>query len=201
MGSVLHRWQFGLTGEIWTDLMWLRRNRLMGLKLARELLTFRREHPETVVHLLAYSGGAGVAVFACEALRGRVGIETLVLACPALSPTYNLGQALGAVTRCYALISRRDWVILGLGTRIFGTTDRRFVAAAGRTGFRLPPGLSDADAKGYARLRQIHWTPELKRLRHFGGHVGYSAVPWLRRHLMPILRGTPELPVFETKPA
>lgn len=196
IGSVLFRWQWGLTGEIWTDLMWLKRNRVMGGQLARRLLAFRRANPNTVVHILAISGGAGIAVFACEALRGRGRIETLVLPCPALSPTYNLGPALRSVKRCYALVSSRDTVLLGLGTRIFGTTDRVFTAAAGQVGFQMPDGIDEEDARAYQRLREIRWSPQLREVRHNGGHIGWSALPFLREHLPEILRGNPRLPTY-----
>ncbi|MGB2987814.1 MAG: hypothetical protein WBE26_18250 [Phycisphaerae bacterium] len=194
LGTVIVDWQCCLTGEIWTDLMWLRRNQLMGCKLARRLLAFRRAHPQTAIHMLAFSGGAGIAVFACERLRGRCIVDALILACPALSPAYNLGPAMRAVKRCYALISRRDKLILGLGTRIFGTTDRRFSPAAGLLGFRLPAGISDDDARAYERLREIYWLPSLKEEGHHGGHVGWGSVSFLRHHLPGMLRGEPRLP-------
>ncbi len=199
IGTFLYDWQFGLVGEIWTDLMWLRRNRLMGAKLARKLLTFHRTHANTVIHVVSFSGGAGVAVFALEALRGRRIIETLVMACPALSPEYNLGPALRTVVRGYALISRRDTGILGLGTRIFGTTDRRFVGAAGLRGFQRPAWLSLEDREAYERFREIQWEPSLKAEGHTGGHTGWIAERMLRHHLLPILRGEPLLPVHAAK--
>lgn len=195
LGTVVYDWQCGLRGEIWTDLMWLRRNRVMGARLARKLLAFRRDHPQATVHLVSYSGGTGIAVFALERLRGRPLIETLVMPCPALSPTYNLGPALRAVERAYALVSPKDWGILGLGTQIFGTTDRQFCHAAGRVGFRIPADATAADVEAYERLREIPWSRELRRYGHHGGHTGWAGVPFLRAHLLPILRGDPLLPV------
>ena len=200
-GTLWFKWQLGPPGQIWTDLMWLRRNRTMAATLARRLLAFRREHPEATIHLLAFSGGAGIAVFALEALRGRQIIETLALVCPALSPQYNLGPALRSVERCYALVSRRDTGILGLGTRIFGTTDRRFCTAAGAAGFQIPPDASREDVLGYQRLREVRWTPSLRECGHHGGHTGWAGVPFLQHHLLPILRGHPLLPVHEVHPA
>ncbi len=197
LATILFDWQFGLPGEIWSDLCWHRRNRFMGRQLARKLLTLRRAHPGTTIHVVAFSGGAGIAVFACEALAGRKIIDTLVLPCPALSPDYNLGPALGAVERCYALVSSRDKWILGLGTRIFGTTDRRFVDSAGRVGFRPPAELSDPDRRAYERLHEIHWTPSFKQEGHQGGHTAWAAVGFLRKHLLPILRGEPLLPAHK----
>ncbi len=200
LGTVLFTWQYGLVGEIWTDLMWLRRNRVMSARLARKLLTFRRAHPRSVMHLMAFSGGAGIATFACEQLRGRRIIDTLILACPALSPTYNLGPALRAVQRCYALISRRDIWILGLGTRIFGTIDRRYLAAAGKVGFRIPTGIPPEDVRAYERVSEIPWSPTLRRDGHYGGHTSWAGEAFLRRHLPDMLRGEPNLPVRKVRP-
>lgn len=201
IGTIVYDWQTWLFGEIWTDLMWLRRNRVMGGKLAHKLLAFRRSHPGVTIHLLALSGGAGIAVFACELLRGRRLVETLILACPALSPGYNLGPALRAVRRCYALVSSRDTLILGLGTRIFGTTDRKFSRGAGLVGFHLPEGISDEDREAYERIRQIRWSAALKRDAHDGGHAGWASVPFLRRHLAGLLRGMPRLDTEKIMPA
>ncbi len=185
MATVLYDWQFGMIGEIWTDLMWHRRNRLMGAKLARKLLAFRREYPNTTIHMLAYSGGAGIAVFACEHLCGRRLLETLVLACPAVSPEYNLAPALRAVKRCYALVSPYDRFILGAGTSVFGTTDRRFTPAGGCVGFRRPKDLSTEEVTSYARLRETTWSPALRKVGHPGGHTGWVSVRFLSHHLLP----------------
>lgn len=198
-GTFLYKWQFGLTGEIWTDLMWLRRNRVMGARLARKLLAFRRTHPETRIHLLAFSGGAGIAVFACERLRGRTPIDMLILAGPAISPDYNMAAALRAVKRCYALISPRDTWILGVGTRIFGTVDRCFGPAAGQVGFRIPRGIPHEDRQVYQRLREIPWSPVLRKLEHHGGHTSWASVAFLRRHLLAMLQGEPLLPSREVR--
>lgn len=194
MGTVAFRWQFGLVGEIWTDLMWLRRNRVMGARLARKILSVHRRHPAARIHLFACSGGAGIAAFACESLRGRQVVDTAILACPALSPGYNLAPALRAVRRCYALVSHCDRWILGAGTRLFGTMDRCFGASGGLRGFRIPPELAPADSALYDRLREIRWTPALRRDGHHGGHTGWPMPRFLRRHLLPLIQGTPLLP-------
>lgn len=199
-GTILYSWQYGVPGEIWTDLMWFRRNRVVAAKLTRKLLAFRRANPETKIHMLAFSGGAGIAVFACEQLDGRPLIDTLILAGPALAPAYNLGRALRAVNRCYALISHRDKWILGVGTRLFGTIDRFHCAAAGQVGFRIPAGLSAEDSQAYDRFREIPWSPALGRLGHHGGHTSWASVAFLRRHLPTLLEGSPALPVHELKP-
>jgi len=197
VATILFDWQYGLRGEIWTDLMWLRRNRVMGARLARRILSFRRAHPQTRIHVLAFSGGAGIAVFAGERLRGRPVIDTLILACPALSPSYDLSAALKCVVRCYAWISSRDRWVLGLGTRVFGTTDRCFGPSAGLLGFQIPKGLPDEEARVYERLREVHWSSALGAEGHYGGHTAWAAVGFLRAHLLSMLRGQPILPTHE----
>lgn len=208
LGTILYRWQFGLPGEIWTDLMWHRRNKFKGRQFARQILAFHRAHPQATIHLFACSGGVGVSLFALEAIyrcrtrghkepaceRSLPIVETLILACPAVSPEYNLMPALGVVRRCYALVSHRDSIILGLGTQLFGTMDRRFTKSAGMVGFRVPPGLTDEGAIAYDRLREIRWSPELKKEGHGGGHSGSISLLFLKKNLIPLLDGTPKLP-------
>ena len=89
------------------------------------------------MHLVAQSGGAGVAVFAVEALPPGAMVDGVVLLGEALSPTYNLAKAL-AKTRKGILNSHssKDSVILNWGTHLFGTTDRQFTRAAGCAGVR-----------------------------------------------------------------
>lgn len=193
-GTVMFRWQTPIRGNVLSDLMWLRRNRVQGARLARRILALRRDHRDSKIHVLAFSGGSGIAVFALESLRGRREVETLILACPALSPEYNLGSALACVRRAYALVSERDRLILGLGTKIFGTMDRRPCAAAGRVGFALPAEASAAELANYERLLELRWSPELKELGHYGSHAEWAGSRFLENHLMPMLRGNPLLP-------
>lgn len=197
IGSIMFRWQFGLPGEIWTDLMWRSRNERQAGRLADRIAAYRHANPEARLHVVGYSGGSGIAVWACERLAPAAGVETLVLACPALSPTYNLGPALRNVRRCYALVSRRDRWILGAGTTAFGTVDRRFTSAAGRRGFCRPVALTAEDETAYGRLRQIEWTPALRELGHRGGHDGWASLRFLREHLIPLLHGAPRLEARE----
>lgn len=197
MGTIMFRWQCGLPGEIWTDLMWCRRNRDKGRELALQIMEFRKGN-NAAIHVVAFSGGCGLAVWGCEAL-GEPMVDTLILAAPAIYPEYNLAAALRHVRRCYALVSAKDRWILGVGTSLFGTTDRRFGSSAGRLGFRRPTGLSSADVAAYDRLREVRWTPELRSVGHRGGHTGWAKVTFLREHLVPLLHGEPRLPTYEVQ--
>lgn len=182
-------WNHGRRGDLLGDLIGRRRNQLEAMKLARLIRRFRRANPAAPLHVLAYSGGTGVAVFAAERLRGRARIDTLVLCCPALSPEYPLDLALQSVERCFVFASRRDRVMLGLGTRLFGTIDRRFTSAAGFVGFRsLEPG-GRSPGPFDDRVRQIWWSREMRRYGHFGHHVGCATTAFIRHQIAPLLLG------------
>ncbi|MBI3834777.1 MAG: hypothetical protein HY287_10650 [Planctomycetes bacterium] len=192
IGTIMYRWQFGLPGEVFTDLCWYTRNCRKGRELAELIVAFHVAHPQTIIHIVALSGGCGIAIFACEALAKRAPISTLIMACPALSPTYNLAPALREVECCFALVSERDTVLLGLGTRIFGTTDRVRCDAAGQVGFQIPPDATDDDRAAYRKLHEVHWTPAMREDIHSGGHTGWANPKFLRKYLIPLLHG--ELP-------
>jgi pimeloyl-ACP methyl ester carboxylesterase len=187
------RWQVPIPGLVLVDLMWRSRNDRRAAMLADKLMDLHRAHPAARIHLVGYSGGTAIAVFALEKLSGRVPIETLLLFAPALSPDYNLAPALRGVARAYIMTSPRDTWLLGAGTRLFGTMDRRHTRAAGLVGFRLPHGLSEQDRVAYQRLRTITWCESLRADGHRGGHTGWAQVPFLRRHFRDLLAGTPAL--------
>jgi len=187
-------WQFGAVGEIWSDLMWLRRNRVQAVRFARLLRRLRREQPKRPIHVFAFSGGNGVAVFGCEYLHGLDVVDTLIMAQPALSPGYDLSRALGAARRGYVLISERDLLILGLGTRLFGTMDRVYRPSAGLQGFVRPSGLPAEARAAYDRCRVFRWRPTWVRADHNGGHTGSISETFLRRFLGPMLDGSVDEP-------
>jgi hypothetical protein len=82
-------------------------------------------------------------------------LRAVVLASPALSPTYDLRPAIAHVDgKLISFNSRRDFIILYLGTMIFGTVDNHHTAAAGRVGF-----VADPRDPGYSKLRQIAYDP------------------------------------------
>jgi hypothetical protein len=82
---------------------------------------------------------------------------------------------------------------------VFGTTDRRFVSAAGRVGFRLPSELTDEERGLYDRLKTVQWSPAMKRDGHHGGHTGWLVERFLQAHLAPTLRGETTLPVVSVE--
>lgn len=194
ISSTWFRWQTPVPGLMLVDLMWRSRNQRSASLLADKLLALHRDQPEAKLHIVAYSGGTAVAVFALELLKGRVPIETFVLLAPAISPTYNLGPALRCVQRAYVMMSCMDTWLLGAATRIFGTMDRRRVRSAGLIGFQMPAGLSPEDRQAYKRIRLVEWCEDFRRYGHRGGHTGWTQVPFLRQHLRGLLAGQTSLP-------
>jgi pimeloyl-ACP methyl ester carboxylesterase len=184
-------WGLPFPGGYLANLARIDRNRRRAGDVAREICTYQDAFPGRPVYLVAQSGGAGVAVFAAEALpEGRL-IDALVLLGAALSPTYNLARAL-AKTRKGLLnsYSTRDTLVLRWGTRIFGTIDRQFTPAAGCTGFQIPAGLTPEEERLYAgKLIQQPWTPEMAEAgRHYGGHISCGCETHLAKHIAPWMK-------------
>jgi len=194
ISSTWFRWQTPIPGLMLVDLMWRSRNQRSAAQLAEHLRQLHHLYPQAKIHLMAYSGGTGVAVFALELLKGSVPIETLLLFAPAISPDYNLAAMMGNVRRAYAMTSCRDTWLLGAGTRIFGTMDRKCVRSAGLVGFTQPPGLSRDEQEAYSRIRVVEWSDQFRESGHSGGHIGWTQVSFLRKHLLPLLAGKPLLP-------
>jgi pimeloyl-ACP methyl ester carboxylesterase len=159
-------------------------------RVAGSIRGFRAEHPGQPVFVVGKSGGAGIAVKALERLD-LDSVERAVLLAPALSPRYDLARALRAVHReLVVFTSPLDMVILGAGTRLFGTIDRVRTVGAGLVGFAVPgPGEPDEERRRwYAKLRHVRWRPRMLGLGHLGGHFGTDQPWFLREHVVPLLR-------------
>ena len=72
-----------------------------------------------------------------------------------------------------------------IGMRLFGTTDRRWTVAAGRTGFRRP--ADPAGVCAYAKLREHFWERSDCSHGHRGGHYGSYEPGFLRARVLPLL--------------
>jgi pimeloyl-ACP methyl ester carboxylesterase len=158
--------------------------------LAEAIRRFRAEHPGEPVFLVAKSGGAGIAVKALE-LLDEDSVERVVLLAPALSPGYDLAAALRAVRREIVVFwSPLDVVILGAGTRLFGTVDRVRAFGAGLVGFTTPgpDELREERRRQYAKLRQVRWRPGMAGFGYLGGHLGPDSPRFLRKCVVPLLR-------------
>ncbi|KAJ3058439.1 hypothetical protein HK102_010502, partial [Quaeritorhiza haematococci] len=117
-------------------------------------------------------------------------VERAVLLAPALSPGYDLTRALERVRRDVVVFwSPLDVFFLGVGTGVFGTSDRVRGRGAGLVGFRTPgPDAPPRRVEAYAKLRQVRWTPAMSLSGYFGGHLGPDSPRFLSRYVVPLLR-------------
>ena len=165
--------------------------------MADVIRQFQAGHPGDPVFLVAKSGGAGIAVKALEQLdEGRV--ERAILLAPALSPRYDLTAALRAVRREIVVFwSPLDVMILGAGTRLFGTIDRVKTVGAGLVGFRR--ARTRRTRRGAPRpVRQAPpgaLAASNGRPGYLGGHFGPDHPRFLRKYVVPLLRADQVEPV------
>lgn len=171
-------------------------------KIARFLTKKYREAPDRPLYISCESGGAGVLVWALEKLPEDVQVEAAILVSPAVSTTYDLTPALRHVRkRMLVFPSKGDGLVLGFGTFIFGTMDRKHDKSAGLDGFTMP---ASADAEQYAKLEQFPYRGKFFWDYGNGGGHAWALYPhfasgYLAERLVEIARGDPESPC--TRPA
>lgn len=167
------------------------RNRAESTKVAEQVASMRRDHPDARIVISAESGGTGPAVWALEDLPADCSVEAVVLIASALSPEYDLSNALRHVRgKMYVFHSAQDNFILTWGTEQYGTIDGKHVQAAGRFGFVQP---ASADAAQYAKLVQVPYRSDWWRYWNFGGHGG-AMTPAFAKHVIAPLIARGELP-------
>ena len=163
------------------------RNQDQATKIAAMIARIARIDPSRKIYITSHSGGAGLAVWALEKLPMDVQVDTLLMLAPALSPSYDLSLALAHVRgKAYAFYSKLDTFVLGTGTRLLGTIDGVNTDAAGQIGFVRPPA---GDAAQYAKLVQEAYDPAWMRYGNFGDHIGWTASPFARAVLAPLVGG------------
>lgn len=162
------------------------RNRQKAAEVAAEIVAWRHDHPDAPIDLVGYSGGAAIAAWVAEALPEDVRLNKIVMAQPGLSPTYDLRETLRRVDdRVIVFYSPRDWLLAGAFTSLLGTLDRRFMAAAGKDGFRLEVAIPDPELR--AKVEQVGWSPEWAAAGHPGTHLPILQYEWNRRIVAPYL--------------
>jgi hypothetical protein len=180
-------WGHGI-GRFFRDLMDTPHLARKAEELAALILETKQAAPGRPIYLVAKSGGTGLALLATERLPPNT-LERVILISAAVKPDYDLRPALRATRReVVSFYSKHDWLILGWGTRTFGTVDRTHCASAGKVGFQLPEDFDAEDRALYQRVVQIPWRPSMLLLGYAGGHSANSwplftlveLAPWLR---------------------
>jgi pimeloyl-ACP methyl ester carboxylesterase len=181
-------WGLPFPGGYLANLTRVDRNRRRARDVAAEVVAYQDKYPGRPVHLVAQSGGAGMAVFTAEALpEGRM-VDGIVLLGGALSPRYNLSRALQKSRKgLLNSYSRKDLLILNWGTRLFGTMDRVFTKAAGCVGFETPAELTTEEQELYEKkLHQLAWCEEMAdSCHHWGGHLSSGGETYLAKRIAP----------------
>jgi hypothetical protein len=175
-------------GRWLADLTDTANHRRFADSVAERAIAYRDRYPAAPIHLIGKSGGSAVIVKALESLPADF-VQNSVLLAPALASKYDLSQALRAVeSKMYVYWSPFDVLILGLGTRVFGTVDRRKSFAAGLTSFQIPDESLEPDrAAAYSKLRQVRWRPEMAATGYLGGHIGPDNPGFLKKYIVPLL--------------
>jgi pimeloyl-ACP methyl ester carboxylesterase len=172
--------------RIVSDQMHASHVRREGRRLADLVLRCRAESPDRPIYLVGHSAGCGVVLTAAESLPPDT-VERVVLLAPAVSVKHDLRPALAcARLGIDVFYSAHDWVCLGLGVLVAGTTDRCWTLAAGKVGFR-PIVHGPEDESLLTKLRQYPWDPSLSWTGHKGGHYGPYQPGFLRVFVLPLL--------------
>lgn len=182
----IHFFDWGRPLRALDNLTELDENHRKSADVARQIERFHRENPDATIDLIGYSAGAGMALWTAERLPPDIRIRRIVLIQPAVSPDFDLEPALRRVDETLTcFLSAGDSVILGWGTGTFGTVDRVNGPAAGKDGFNLARAARDPDLR--ARIVEVHWTPEMRAMGHWGNHNSMISPEWNRRFVAPLL--------------
>lgn len=154
-------------------------------QVAARIVQILHDDSRAKVILTSHSGGTGIAVWALERLPSNVKIEALFLLSSALSPGYDLTEALRHVRgHAYSFNSANDTIVLSAGTRMFGTIDGVKCDAAGHVGFQKPASASEFQ---YARLVQRDYEASWLSYGNDGDHLGTLSRRFAEHVLSPLV--------------
>jgi pimeloyl-ACP methyl ester carboxylesterase len=161
-------------------------NRASAREVAAGITATVRRDPNAKIVLTGWSAGAAVAIWALEDLPDDVQVQSVLFIQSAVDPNHDLSRALRHVRgHMFSTIGFNDWLILGIGTVIFGTADGGVhTASAGNVGFAKPPGR---DAIQYQKLVEIPYQFEWMKYANFGEHTGPTSQDFAREVLAPMV--------------
>lgn len=196
-GSEIYDWT-GVNKGI-AALMNRERNDTEAQKIADKIVAQRKKDPEGRILLTGHSGGTGLIVFALEKLPKEISVDGVLLLSPALSPAYDLSKALTHVSgKLYCFSSTLDILVLGMGTKLFGTMDRKQGDSAGRIGFVMP---ESADTKQYEKLVSCPYEKAWMQFENIGDHVSVMSRSFSKHILSPLILSHLNVREPTTRPA
>ena len=157
-----------------------------GRAVAEFITAWRREHPDGPIYLLGCSAGGYIALRALELLGDGVCVTSAAMISAAFAPACDLRGALARVAGPMVISSSwLDWLVLGLGTSVLGTSDGRHTPAVGMVGLASVPGRRGDRPAG--KIVQVRWRPSMILSGRFGGHA--SAVPrrYIAKYIAPAM--------------
>jgi pimeloyl-ACP methyl ester carboxylesterase len=184
----LHDWTAGALRLVY-NLRAIDHNQGEARKIAAKIVAYQDRYPGRPVHLVGYSGGAGMAVLTLEALPADRPVTDAILLAPTLASDYDLRPAMRHTTHGIRnFYSPLDVPILMVLSTAFGTTEGRHTAAAGAIGFQTPGGSNADERLDYEkRVPQQAYNLNMLMDGHGGGHFGWANRTFVARHVAPLL--------------
>lgn len=183
-------WHFGLPYVFVFNLHQAERLQLGAERLVRILTRLHDEQPGTRITLIGQSTGPEVICRALELLRPDVTVDSVVFLSPAIHQRRPLERVLPAIDdKLYVVYNPLDFVFLGLGTSVFGGSNRHFGFSAGLVGFDLPDPetLSPRMARQYDKVVQVGLNSEMIRCGHRGSHFSGWQRPFVGQFVSRLL--------------
>lgn len=173
-----------------TNLRSYERNVKKARELADEIAALRRTDPSVPIDIVGLSGGGAMALFVVEALPEDVSVRRVILLAPAISRSFPIESRVLPKVDDFVVnfVSSLDWQV-SLGTKVFGTMDRRAEQSAGYTGFPVD----------HPRLLQVSWRPEMMMQGHFGNHLSYLSEVWQQQYVAPALEPSMTVEALRTR--
>lgn len=172
------------------NLRGLERNRREAQTIAGKIMAYQDRYPGRPVHLIGYSGGGAMAVFALEALPPERRVQSAILLAPTLAPEYDLRTAASRTEQgICSFYSPLDVPVLMVMTLVCGTSEGRHTFSAGALGFETPPkDKRDPFDASSAPVVQQRYTLDMLALGHPGGHFGWANPAFVAQWVAPLLR-------------
>lgn len=146
--------------------------------IAQAFLTHADTYPNSPRFLLACSAGGGVALRVLETLAGKLLLDATALLSVAVNPRCDLVSALPATRILLNYHSILDVFLLGVGTLLFGTADRRRCCSAGMVGLR---GATTPN------VRNMPFRLNMIPSGRLGGHHTAIKRNFIRHHVAPAM--------------